>query len=278
MNIQDYLERIGYEGELRPTQAVLFALHQHHLRAIPYENLDIHLQPSRKLTLDLGHIYHKIVHERRGGWCYEMNSLLAWALHMVGFEVQYLSGTVHGTQAADLGEMDHMILLVHCDNAYFIADAGFGNAFIDPLPLTEGIHRQGDFEYKLHRDADCWIFTNHKHCGPGFVFNMQAYAPSDYAARCEWLQTSPDSGFVRTTVCHRLFGDRIITLRGAVLQTINGDNVSQHIITTHDEYLATLRDQFNLKIAGTPALWRKVWHSHLNWLASFEGTDNATNT
>ena len=52
----------------------LTMLHRQHLLAIPYENLDIHL--GRTLTLDLAQIFDKIVHDRRGGWCYEMNGLI----------------------------------------------------------------------------------------------------------------------------------------------------------------------------------------------------------
>lgn len=47
------------------------------LDAIPYGNLDIRL--GRLLMLDVGQIYRKLVDERRGGWCYEMNGLFAWA-------------------------------------------------------------------------------------------------------------------------------------------------------------------------------------------------------
>ena len=72
-----------------------------HLLAIPYENLDIHL--GRRVTLDPDATFDKLVDDRRGGWCFEMNGLLGRVLETLGFEVRYLSGAVgraaHGWRA-----------------------------------------------------------------------------------------------------------------------------------------------------------------------------------
>lgn len=75
MDVDAYLVRIGYEGRLEPTPETLYALHRAHLLAIPYENLDIHL--GRPLTLSLPDIFDKLVTQKRGGWCFEMNGLFA---------------------------------------------------------------------------------------------------------------------------------------------------------------------------------------------------------
>ena len=60
-----------------PLLATLRDLHRAHRLAIPYENLDIHL--GVPLTLDPERIFAKLVDERRGGWCYEMNGLFDWS-------------------------------------------------------------------------------------------------------------------------------------------------------------------------------------------------------
>ena len=92
MNLHDYLARVGYTGALTPTRDTLFALHRAHLRAIPYENLDIHM--GHALLLDEAHIFHKLVTEGRGGWCYEMNGLFAWALRaLLRFSRRFCSWT-----------------------------------------------------------------------------------------------------------------------------------------------------------------------------------------
>ncbi|MGQ0649419.1 MAG: arylamine N-acetyltransferase family protein [Gemmatimonadaceae bacterium] len=89
--LQRYLDRVDHAGAIDPTLATLVALHRAHLPAIPYENLDI---LGRELTLDPDSIFRKLVVERRGGWCYEMNGLFGRALESLGFEVRYVSGAV----------------------------------------------------------------------------------------------------------------------------------------------------------------------------------------
>ena len=100
MKLENYLQRIHYTGPLAPTEATLRQLHRAHLLAIPYENLDIHL--GRRLTLEIEHVYTKIVDRGRGGWCYEMNGLFAWALRELGFDVTLLGSSVgEPAQGAD---------------------------------------------------------------------------------------------------------------------------------------------------------------------------------
>ena len=70
--------------------ATLKALHRAHLLAIPYENLDV--QMGRRRTTSPAEAYEKIVGEKRGGWCYEMNGTFGWALKEAGFKVTRLAG------------------------------------------------------------------------------------------------------------------------------------------------------------------------------------------
>jgi N-hydroxyarylamine O-acetyltransferase len=86
MILQTYLTRIGYTGSLEPNPETLNALQEAHLSSIPYENLDIHL--GRTLPLGETRAYEKLVLEQRGGWCFEMNTLFAWALRQIGFAVK----------------------------------------------------------------------------------------------------------------------------------------------------------------------------------------------
>ena len=75
MNVEEYLVRIGFAAGSRPDAASLVALHRAHMRAVPFENLDIHRK--RALVLDEAQLFDKIVRARRGGICYELNGLFA---------------------------------------------------------------------------------------------------------------------------------------------------------------------------------------------------------
>ncbi len=263
MDIHAYLERIGYHGSLEPTLDTLSAVHRAHLLAIPYENLDIHL--GGYLSLDEGAIFDKLVTRRRGGWCYEMNGLLARALRALGFDVTLLSSAVRTQIEGDGSEGDHLVLLVHLDRPYLV-DVGFGNGLLEPIPLEAGAYTQGFLTYHLLRDGDRWFFQNHPYGGPGFVFTLQPRTLPYFARRCHELQTLPESGFVRTVVCHRFTPESVVTLRGAVLRTITAQGVNDQVVDNGAAYEQLLNRQFDLRLPDVAPLWEKVWARHLEWV------------
>jgi hypothetical protein len=127
-----YLERIGYSGVTDPNSDTLRALHRAHLFTVPFENLDIGLK--RTIPCDAEAAVRKIVEQRRGGFCYELNGAFAWLLRALGFHVTLLSARV-GRADGSLGpEYDHLTLRVDLDQPW-LADVGFGDSFLDPLRL-----------------------------------------------------------------------------------------------------------------------------------------------
>ncbi len=92
MDMQSYLERIHYHASLEPTLQTLRALHEAHLLAVPFENLDIHL--GREIVLNEAGLWTKIVKHNRGGFCYELNGLFSLLLRALGFQVDLLSASV----------------------------------------------------------------------------------------------------------------------------------------------------------------------------------------
>jgi N-hydroxyarylamine O-acetyltransferase len=264
-DLDRYLARVRYTGPLDVTIETLAALHRAHLLAIPYENLDIHL--GRQLTLDPDRIFHKLVDERRGGWCYEMNGLFGRVIQSMGFRVRYVSGAVGRAARGDSVEGNHLVLIVTLGDTW-IADVGFGDAFLDPLPLERGEYRQGFLEYGVARDAHRWTVRIHEFAGAdSFDFTLEPRAMSYFARQCHELQTSPESGFVRTTVCQRFFNGGIITLRGAVVRRITSEGAVDRTIEDADEYVSVLDACFDLRIPGVEGLFPRVWERHLAWSA-----------
>ncbi len=84
-----YLDRIGFTEPVKPDARTLRGLQTAHMRNVPFENLDIELK--RPIRLDEGSLWKKIVVEKRGGFCYELNGLFAWLLKQIGFHVTYLN-------------------------------------------------------------------------------------------------------------------------------------------------------------------------------------------
>ncbi len=267
MNLDHYLRRIDYHGSRTVTSETLGAIQRAHLLAIPYENLDIHL--GCPLTLDLDHIYTKLVEQRRGGWCYEMNGILAWALRALGFDVTLLGSSVGGSARGADGDLDHLILLVQLEQPWLV-DAGFGNGVLDPLPLSAGAYQQDFLNFRLEQADDTWFFHNHRYGGPGYGFTLIPRTYAGFAPRCYELQTSPTSGFVRATVCHRYTPHGIVSLRDATLKQYRADGVVEEEIVTVVRYTQVLQELFGLEIPEVETLWSAVWARHLVWKATLE--------
>ena len=263
MDIQAYLDRVGFTGVPRPDLATLQALHRGHSLAIPYENLDVQL--GRPLTTDPAAAFDKIVGRRRGGWCYEMNGVLGAILAEIGFRVTRLAGCAMRRERGELATANHLVLRVDLPEGPWIADVGFGDGPRDAYPLREGPVVSGGFECRLERlDADWWRLTNHPFGGaPDFDFTLEPADEAVLAAKCHELQTAPDSGFVLNAVAQRHQEGEIRLLRGRTFRRITPAGLAQEtLIADADAFVALLAAEFALDLPEAATLWPRIAARH----------------
>ena len=242
-----YLDRIGYQGSLEPSAATLCQLHRAHLLAVPFENLDIRL--GRPIALSLPMFYDKIVRNRRGGFCYELNGLFGWLLEEVGFRVTMLSARVY-EQGRFGAEFGHMVLMVDTGE-YLIADVGFGDSFVEPLSLeTQAGDQQPGCAYRLtgpesgkrleRRLESKWA--------PQYVFSLTPRRLDDFTAMCQHHQTSALSHFTRKSVCSLATQTGRITLsNNRLIAAVDGQQTEREV-TAAVEYRALLRNRFGIDL------------------------------
>jgi N-hydroxyarylamine O-acetyltransferase len=251
MQLQAYLDRIGFDGVIRHDLETLTALHRAHLMSVPYENLDVQLK--RPVSTDAAHCYDKVVARRRGGWCYEMNGVFAWALQAAGFEV-----TRHCGNGDETGS--HLVLEVRLDRPY-VCDVGFGEGAVEPFALEEGTFFQRGFEFRLERLEHGWRFHNHRFgLVPGFDF-----AGPDEAAlaeRCDALQTEPGSVFVQNAILLKHDAEGYTTILGREMRRITAEGRSKRVIEDVDAYLHTLQTVFGLDVPEARSLWPAICRRH----------------
>src|SRR4051794_1820984 len=160
LDLDAYLARVGYAGELRPTAAVLAALHRAHATHIPFENLDILL--GRPIRLDLASLQAKLVHGGRGGDCFEQKALLAAGVGEIGFPVTRLAARVR-YGATTVLPRTHMLLLVRCEGRTWLADVGFGaEGLLHPVPFRDGaVSEQFTWSYRVvQEDGGAWVLQS----------------------------------------------------------------------------------------------------------------------
>jgi N-hydroxyarylamine O-acetyltransferase len=89
LDLDGYFDRIGYAGPTAATLATLQGVQAAHATAIAFENLDPLL--GRPVSLKLPTLARKLVDQRRGGYCFEQNTLLQAVLRQLGFSVSGLA-------------------------------------------------------------------------------------------------------------------------------------------------------------------------------------------
>lgn len=159
INLDRYCSRIGYSGSLDDSLETLGHLIEHHLSAIPFENIDVLL--GRPVDISPAAIEEKLVERRRGGYCFEHNGLFKRVLSALGFEVENLSARVSwGRHENDPPRpRTHMALRVTIEGEPWLVDVGFGGSVpVRPLRLgQDGAQPTRHETFRLVRQRDAVV-------------------------------------------------------------------------------------------------------------------------
>jgi N-hydroxyarylamine O-acetyltransferase len=254
VKLEAYLERVGFTGKARPDLDTLTRLHRGHLANIAYENLDVLFK--RPLDFDQERIFDKLVAERRGGWCYEMNGLLAWALEEIGFRVTRMAGCVIRERMGEAFTGNHLVLITHLEKDY-LCDVGFGDGLASPTPLLEGEITQAGFVSRLEHMADgWWRFHNHQNCSaPSFDFRAEPAHPDMLARMCTLLQTSEKSPFTQNLILQRRRPDRVDAIRNSFRISAYPDRLERRVMIDAEELRGEIRTLLGVDMAEAATLW-----------------------
>lgn len=200
MDIETYLERIGYTGGREPNAENLEALVKAHRFTVPYESLDLWRQ--RHTTLETEAIYDKIVTRHRGGYCFELNGLFAWLLRQLGYNVrEYFGRWLLGEEMA-VPKRRHRVVCVALPNGpNKIVDAGIGMPFvISPLDFVFDVPQPRDGKvYRIVKDLVLTCVVQAKKRDGSWVslfsFDTAPQLPVDFAYAHWWCATHPESSF-----------------------------------------------------------------------------------
>ena len=153
IDLSAYLARIGYAGPLRPTPDVLAELIERHMATIPFEAIDVML--GRGIDLSPERVDRKLLARRRGGYCFEHESLLRRALVAIGFPVEPLLARVlvHPASDGSTPPATHASLKVEAGGRFWLADPGFGG-FMPNVPLAWEIGAAQKTRFGIFRIRD----------------------------------------------------------------------------------------------------------------------------
>jgi N-hydroxyarylamine O-acetyltransferase len=253
LDLDAYLGRTGAVRPLAPCREALFALHRAHVAAIPFENLDVLL--GRPILLDVPSLEAKLVHGRRGGYCFEQNTLFRAALEALGFPVTALAARVRaGT--TEVRPRTHMLLRVDLPEGPFLADVGFGgDGLVEPLPLAESAQTWvGPCGHRLRREGEAWVLEGSAGDAWGdlYAFTLEPHHPVDFVMANHFTSTFSRSPFVLNLTAQRSWPERRAILRNRNLVVRESGAGASTTVRDPEHLLEVLAEVFSLVFpAGT---------------------------
>ncbi|MFE3195333.1 arylamine N-acetyltransferase [Nocardia sp. NPDC059240] len=233
LDLDAYLDRIGFTGARTPTLATLRELVRAHNTSIPFENLEVIL--GRGVPLDLESLQDKMIRRRRGGYCYENVALFAAALERLGFEFTAMSGRVT-RGATNLRPATHALLRVRADDRIWLCDVGFGWGPLEPVELIadRGEFNVGAWRFRLERTLDAVggeLWKLYQFGADGFV-DRHTFATTpqyrvDFAVGNHFVSTSTRSPFTMRPFVQRFHADVHHQLDGTTWTTSYPDGVQE---------------------------------------------------
>lgn len=248
--VRAYLARIGAPRPARADAESLRRLQLRHLLTVPFENLSIHL--GEEIVLEEDALVDKLVHRRRGGFCYELNGAFAHLLSALGFTVTLLAARVYGREG--LGPLfDHLTLRVEAVEPWLV-DVGFGRHTNYPLRLDTRAEQPdpgGVFRIEENGAGDLEVIRDGE---PQYRIERRPRTLLDFEPTCWWQQTSPRSHFTQSLVCSLLTETGRVTLSDGTLIETTGPERHERVLASDAEVLDAYRTLFGIELDRVPSL------------------------
>ncbi len=258
VDLDAYFRRIGYTGPRTPDLDTLRAIHLRHALSIPFENLDPLL--GRTPRLDLASLEQKLVHSRRGGYCFEQNLLLSHVLQGLGFSVTPLAArVVWNAPPGVVRPRTHMLLCVDLEEGRYVADVGFGG-----LTLTAPLRLAADIEQPTPHEIFRLVALEggfameallQQAWKPLYRFDLQAQLLPDYELSNWYVATHPESHFTFVLMAALPASHGRFALNNRQLTLYRADAPpEQRVLKDAEELRTVLQETFGLVLPETPEL------------------------
>lgn len=223
--IADYCQRIGISGELKNDVLTLATIMRAQLRSVPFENLDV--QAGKIVSIIPEDIVEKIVYKKRGGYCYEVNSLFAMALTALDFEYDIIGARPMFYPFRR--PKSHMVLVVKIGSERWLCDTGFGSFGLRaPIELNQlgQIIKQDNETFMLDKNERGEFVLKALVKGEWanqFGFDLQPMEMIDFMPVNYYNSTHPDAVFVQRYLVMLQRADGRTLLSGNQLKQLRGD-------------------------------------------------------
>jgi len=252
--IQEYLLRINHPDCTADIDG-LTRVQKNHMEYIPFENLDIVV--GKKIRLDHLHLFRKIISNKRGGYCFELNTLYAELLKFIGFSPRPVLGRVWLSNPMRTPPRNHLAHLVDLDGKTYLTDVGFGG-LVSRVPLD--IHQSASVD-----DGDGMVrivpFSSHqfmiqrqteKGWADQYSFENLLIGEEDITMANYYMSTNSNSHFFYHKFVGRNTKTGRIGLFNNKMSIRKGTKVINKIeVASGEDWLKTIKQEFGLELDFT---------------------------
>ncbi|WP_026696127.1 arylamine N-acetyltransferase family protein [Peribacillus kribbensis] len=254
---ESFRKRIGFPLRETLTFDKLKLVLKKTAQTIPFENTCIMSQMTAPITKES--LTKKIIDQKEGGLCYELNAILYFFLMENEFHVSMIRGIIFDPRQetwSSTGKTHAAILLNHKGTKYLV-DTGFGgNLPLVPIPLTGEVMKTPTGEFKAvkketeYGDYQLKMKLKYKHTEfqTGYAFNSQETFTEmiPLTEIQEIILKNPESPFNKQYLITLLTPGGIdILTPAAFIRRQDGKETKEEINEAQFKYLAKLHFQLS---------------------------------
>lgn len=248
---KEYFQRIGLEYDTKEplTGELLKKIQYAHVTTVPYENIDI--LNKVPITMDTDRLFEKVVVQKKGGYCFELNGLLARLLRELGFEVKDYMGRFLRAETTVPMRRHRVLLVKGEDGLEYICDVGVGSlAPRYPIPFVFGkkFEQFGEY-YCLRKDEFYGNVLEELYKGEWrdvFGFTFEPQLDIDYVMPSFYCEKHPDSIFNKGLMISLKNEKGRKTLDKNIYKEFTGGEITLIKELNEAEVEACLKEVFNL--------------------------------
>lgn len=248
MDLQAYFRRIGYTDGGTDTER-LIRVHRAHITHIPFENLSVF--NGKTISLKPEDLEKKLVTDRQGGYCFEMNGLFCEAVTAMGIPIYGVLARV-ARAPGQFGNHSHRMNLAEADGTRYICDVGFGgDCFVEPLKLELGLEQTvHGCTYRVVRGERVQYAVQILQNGEFtdmLGFDDIPALPEDFEMGNFYTNCHPTSGFRHMLMLNRFTEDGRYSMFNLSLNIVSGGESNRRDVPW-DELPAVLEEYFGLSV------------------------------
>jgi N-hydroxyarylamine O-acetyltransferase len=286
--LTQYFERIELPTHLqnerrlgRLDSELLRAIVKGHITHIPFENLSLvhpkaKEQDGNKVSLDLQSVFDKLVTRKRGGYCFEQNTLIAAVLTTMGFRCYTTAarsvpdGKPQASRQIGLNGLDHQVVLVSLEKRDYVVDVGFGaQSPKEPILMTESslerFKNKGKGDHRLRRghlgvkkgpqdrreaQKEGWYMQRlpkgDQNWTDIYFFFEHEFLPKDFEVANYFWSENPELLYRQRAIACLHTEEGRITLNGQRLRIFRDALVDEKQLGSQEEVDAALKEHFNI--------------------------------